>query len=117
MNNTKYMQDAQLVAHKLSELKTHLGAYPTEIKITNGGAFIDFKMWSSEDEPEEGHDDDRGYNLDCSTDDLLKHLEQDCREAGVYINMNYYYCELRNERHNGIYVNACIDLTNTSEGK
>ena len=113
MNNTKYMQDAQLVAHKLGELRTHTGARPTEIVITNGGTFIDFKMWSNEDEPEEGHDDDREHNLECSTDDLLKWLEQDCREAGVYINMQYYYCDVRNERYNGIYVDACIDLSNT----
>ena len=112
MNNT-YMQDAQLVAHKLGELKTHTGARPTEIKITNGGTFIDFKMWSSEDEPEEGHDDDREWTLECEADELLKWLEQDCRDAGVHINMEYYYCDVRNERYKGIYVDACIDLTNT----
>ena len=110
---SNYMADAQLVAHKLSQLKTHLGAKPRDIKITNGGTFIQFKMWSSEDEPEEGEDDDREHNLECSTDDILKYLEQDCREEGVDINMEYYYCEVRNERYNGIYVDACIDLTHT----
>lgn len=116
MDKTQYEQDAQLVAHKLSELRggSYHDARPVEIKITNGGCYISFKMWSGEDEPEEDEDDDREWNLECSTEDLLSNLERDCRSAGVDINMEYAWCDIHNDR-DGIYVDACIDLTNTQD--
>jgi hypothetical protein len=106
--------DAELVAHKLSELRggSYHDARPVEIEITNG-AYISFKMWTGEDEPEEDEDDDREWNLECSTDDLLSNLKRACREAGVDIEMEYQYCDVHNDYRKGIYVDACIDLTNT----
>lgn len=114
---TQYMIDAELVAHKLSELRggAYYDARPTQIEITNGGCYISFKMWSGEDEPEEDEDDDREWNLECSTDDLLSNLERSCRKEGVNINMMYHYCNVHNDYYKGIYIDACIDLTNTGE--
>ena len=112
---TQYMLDAELVAHKLSELRggSYYDARPVEIEITNAGCYISFKMWSGEDEPEEDEDDDREWNLECSTDVLLSDLKRACREAGVDIDMEYQYCSVHNDRYKGIYVDACIDLTHT----
>ena len=112
---TQYELDAELVAHKLSELRggSYYDARPTQIEITNGGCYISFKMWSGEDEPEEDEDDDREWNLECSTDDLLSNLKRVCREAGVDIEMEYQYCDVHNDYRKGIYVDACIDLTHT----
>ena len=58
---TQYELDAELVAHKLSELRggSYHDARPVDIKIENGGCYISFKMWSGEDEPEEDEDDDK----------------------------------------------------------
>lgn len=112
---TQYELDAELVAHRLSELRggSYHDARPVEIKIENGGCYISFKMWSGEDEPEEDEDDDREWNLECSTGDLLSDLKRACRESGVDIDMVYQYCDVYNDRYKGIYVDACIDLTHT----
>ena len=117
MNKTQYELDADVVASKLAELRggSYYDARPVEIEITNGGCYINFKMWSGEDEPDEGEDDDREWNLGCSTDDLLSNLKRSCREAGVDIEMEYHYCDVHNDYYKGIYVDACIDLTNTGE--
>lgn len=115
MSKTQYELDAELVAQKLSELRggSYHDAIPVEIKIENGGCYISFKMWSGEDEPDEDEDDDREWNLECSTDALLSDLKRACRESGVDIEMVYQYCDVHNDRYEGIYVDACIDLTNT----
>lgn len=117
MNTTTTKTHAELVAHKLSELRggSYHDARPVEIEITNAGSYISFKMWTGEDEPEEDEDDDREWNLECSTDDLLSNLKRACREAGVDIEMEYHYCDVYNDRYKGIYVDACIELTNTGE--
>jgi len=116
MTESNVMETAEAVVEILSGLRggAYLDARPVQIKIENPWC-ISFRMYTGEDEPDEDEDDDREWNLSCSTSDLLDNLSRSCREKGLEVNLSYRYCDVRNEYYQGIFVDACINLDGDEE--